>query len=88
MYSAEAGSAWTLIYPQYGVVIPSGISVKGASALALPQDAPLFLNYINTWLELSEKSGALSRLYDYWILGEEQQAQEPRWSVLRNVLGW
>jgi len=88
MYSAEAGSAWTLIYPHFGVAIPSGISVKASSALALPPGAPLFLNYINTWLELSEKNGALSRLYDYWILGEEHRPREPRWSIMRNVLGW
>ena len=88
MFSAEAGSAWTLIYPHFGVVIPSGLSIKGATAFALPSDAPLFLNYINTWLVLSKKTGLLPQLYDYWVLGEEQQAQEPRWSIMQNVLDW
>ncbi len=27
-------------------------------------------------------------LYDYWILGKEVEAKEPRWSVIRNVLHW
>ncbi len=87
MTSAEVGSAWTLIYPSFGVAIPSGLLIKGMSAFALSPDTPLFMNYINTWLELSKKDGFLPRLYDYWILGEEQQAQEPRWSIMRNVLG-
>lgn len=88
MYSAEAGSAWTLIYPHYGVVIPKGISVKAPVAFALSPGTPSFLAYINTWLELSEKNGLLSRLYDYWILGKEYRPQQPRWSIIRDVLGW
>jgi hypothetical protein len=43
--------------------------------------------YINTWLTLSEKNTFISQLLDYWILGEEYLPGEPRWSIMRNVLG-
>jgi len=85
--SAESGSAWTLLYPEYGVAIPKGLSVKAPAAIALPEGDPDFATYINTWLLLSEKNGFMSKLYDYWILGEEYHPSEPRWSIMRNVLG-
>jgi hypothetical protein len=27
-------------------------------------------------------------LYDFWILGRGAASTEPRWSVIRDVLGW
>jgi Na+/H+-dicarboxylate symporter len=85
--SAESGSAWTLLYPHYGVAIPGGLSVKAPAAIALPAGDPDYASYINTWLLLTEKNGFISQLYDYWILGEEYHPGEPRWSIMRNVLG-
>jgi ABC-type amino acid transport substrate-binding protein len=85
--SVEAGSAWTLLYPKFGVAVPNGVSVKVPAAVALPLDAPELVAYINTWLTLSEKNTFISQLFDYWILGEEYLPGEPRWSIMRNVLG-
>ncbi len=85
--SAEAGSAWTLLYPEYGVAIPNGLSVKAPAAIALPDGDSDYVSYINTWLLLTEKNGFIDQLYNYWILGEEYQPGEPRWSIMRNVLG-
>jgi ABC-type amino acid transport substrate-binding protein len=85
--SAEAGSAWTLLYPEFGVTVPDGVSVKAPAAIALPTGDPKFVAYINTWLLLVEKNGFMKQLFDYWILGEEYHPGEPRWSIMRNVLG-
>ena len=85
--SAESGSAWTLLYPKYGIAIPNGLSVKAPAAIALPDGDPDYVSYINTWLLLTEKNGFIDQLYNYWILGEEYQPGEPRWSIMRNVLG-
>jgi len=85
--SAESGSAWTLLYPEYGVAIPGGLSVKAPAAIALPESDPNYVSYINTWLLLTEKNGFMSQLYNYWILGEEYHPVEPRWSIMRTVLG-
>ena len=84
--SAESGSAWTLLYPEYGIVIPSGLSVKAPAAIALPEGDQDYVSYINTWLLLTEKNGFISQLYNYWILGEEHHPGEPRWSIMKNVL--
>ena len=39
-------------------------------------------------IELKRRNNTLKRLSDYWILGKEDGKPEPRWSVIRNVLGW
>ena len=44
--------------------------------------------YFDTWLELAEKNGVIASLYDHWILGRDDAGRLPRWSIMRNVLGW
>ena len=86
--SAQAGSAWTLIYPNFSVVVPSGMRIKGSTAFALPRDVPDMTRYLDTWLELAEKNGVTEQLFNHWILGRGEQRLPPRWSVMSNMLGW
>jgi len=88
LFSAEAGSAWTLVYPEYSVVVPKPRTITAPIALGLPRDAPLLYDFVETWLLLQREAGILERLQDYWILGEGAEPSEPRWSVIRNLLGW
>ena len=85
---AEGGAAWTLIYPDFTVIVPKGIRVKGSSALALPRNRDDFSRYVDAWLEVSEKSAFIEQLKRYWILGQGDARKPPRWSIMRNVLGW
>ncbi len=41
-----------------------------------------------TRLLIEKQSGGIDELYDYWIQGKIQGVQPPRWSVIRDVLGW
>ncbi len=86
--SAEAGSAWTLIFPQFGVVVPKPHVVKGPIAIGLPKNAPQLYDYVNTWVELKRANGTTRILYDHWILGRGAESTKPRWSIIRDVLGW
>ncbi len=88
LFSAEAGSAWTLVYPQYSVVVPKPHTLSAPIGLGLPRDAPLLNDFVETWLTLQREAGVLDHLQRYWILGEGAKRTEPRWSVIRNVLGW
>ena len=87
VFSAESGSAWSLRYPAYTVAIPK------PDVLAVPLAYPMargdqdLVNFINTWIELKKKDGTIAALYDHWILGKHATPKQPRWSVLRNVLG-
>ena len=51
-------------------------------------ERPAFRLYVNDWLQLAESTGQLDEAYQRWILGRETTAREPRWSVIRDVLGW
>ena len=88
LYSAEAGSAWTLVYPQFSVVVPKPQPLSAPIAVAMPLDAPKLYAYINTWLELQREAGVIDELYRYWILGEGARHKTARWSVVRDVMGW
>jgi Na+/H+-dicarboxylate symporter/ABC-type amino acid transport substrate-binding protein len=87
--TAEGGSAWTLLYPGFQVVIPW--EVAAALPLVYPfagrDDAP-FDEFLDHWVLLIQHDGSSERAYNYWILGEGAEKSQPRWSVVRNVLGW
>lgn len=85
--SAESGSAWTLLHPQFAVANP----LEGRNRVPLyylTSNDVAFDQFLENWLRLKRADGTYKLLYDYWILGEEKRPQQPRWSVLRNVLGW
>ena len=87
LISAQAGSAWTLFFPHYGVTaINRRFSYPTAYAIA--QDNPRLLRFVDNWLELQQVSGEQQRIYDYWILGRGAVQKTARWSVIRDVLGW
>jgi ABC-type amino acid transport substrate-binding protein len=88
LFSAEAGSAWTLVYPEFSVVVPRPSRVAAPIGFALPRDARELITFVDTWISLKKKDGSFERLYDNWILGQGAEPRTPRWSVIRNVLGW
>ncbi|HSC28788.1 MAG TPA: transporter substrate-binding domain-containing protein, partial [Vicinamibacterales bacterium] len=85
---AERGSAWTLIYPQYSVVVPGPGTIRVPLAYPLARRDEEFASFINTWIELKRKDGTIDALYQYWILGRNAEPPKPRWSIMRNVLYW
>jgi Na+/H+-dicarboxylate symporter len=86
--TAEAGSAWSLLYPNYTVAIPypKVIAVPLAYPVALGDHD--LVKYLNAWVELKQKDGTFKQVYDYWILGQNAVRKPPRWSVVRDVLHW
>ena len=86
--TAERGSAWTLQYPQFSVVVPEPGIVKVPLAYPIARHDEAFASFINTWIELKRKDGTIDALYDYWVLGREAGPRQPRWSIIRNVLHW
>ena len=88
LISAEAGSTWTLLYPQYQVVVPK--PAIGTQSLGYPITGgdQALLNYINSWIDLDITKKYRDELYRHWILGKGAQEKTPRWSVIRDVLHW
>ena len=85
---AERGSAWTLLYPQFSVVVPEPGIIKVPLAYPIAEHDAAFAGFMNTWIDLKRKDGTIQRLYDYWVLGRDAAPRQPRWSVIRNVLHW
>jgi hypothetical protein len=87
VFSAESGSAWSLLYPAYTVVIPQPDILAVPLAYAMARGDQELVSFVNTWIELKKKDKTIAALYDHWILGKNAVLKQPRWSVLRNVLG-
>ena len=88
VFAAERGSAWTLMYPKFSVVVPEPGVVKVPLAYPIGQRDQAFATFVNTWIELKRKDGTIDGLYKYWILGQDAAPKQPRWSIIRNVLHW
>jgi len=89
IHSAEIGSAWTLLYPEYSVVTPWKPAPRVPVTYALPRGSDEFLEFLDRWLTRRELSGRFDQLYDYWILGVgADEPEKRRWCVIRDVLGW
>lgn len=86
--SAERGSAFTLIHPEFSVAIPQPDVLAAPVSIAMQSDAEKFETFINAWLQLKREDQTIDQLYRYWILGGGAEPRQPRWSVIRNVLGW
>ena len=84
--SAEAGSAWTILYPAYSVVVPEP-HLKANAAFAMPLAALDFEDFINDWLQMEQTSGIIDKLYNKWILGMTVEQKKGRWSIGRDLFG-
>ena len=86
--SAENGAAWTLLYPQFGLVVPRP-AVFVPIGYSVAKGNQELLKAFNAWLQIQKASGTIDAMYRYWMLGEVSAADKtPRWSVIRDVLGW
>ena len=86
--TAEGGSAWTLLYPNFHAVVIKPETHKIPIAYPIAGGDRELADIINKWIYLQKGSPSFKRKYDYWILGEGAEEKTPRWSVMRNVLGW
>ena len=88
VYSAEAGSVWTIVYPNFSVAVPQPGVIRFPIAYPVRLGDARMVEFLNHWLELKRENGTLQRLTQYWIHGYEPKGHTRRWSVIRNVLGW
>lgn len=88
VFSTEAASAWAMLYPNYSAIIPKGVSLRAPVGFVLPKGQLGYVHFINTWLKLKKENGFEQQVYNHWILGENPQAIQPRWSIMSDVLGW
>jgi ABC-type amino acid transport substrate-binding protein len=83
--AAERGSAWTLLHPEFTVVVPQPGLVRIPLGYPLVRD-DAWRNFIDRWLELKRKDGTFDELYSYWILGQDAAEKRRRWSILDDLI--
>jgi Na+/H+-dicarboxylate symporter len=88
LVSAEAGSAWTLMHPEYQVVVPRPRLAVQPIGFAVAGGDQALINYLNSWIDVTKKHKLIEELNDHWILGRGAEEKKPRWSVIRDVLNW
>jgi Na+/H+-dicarboxylate symporter len=88
--SMECGSVWNMFYPGFEVMPIKGGALKKHVVIAMSSESTEMLRQINEWLRLKQSQGIFDLLYDYWVRGlpRELAQQNPRWCIMRDVLGW
>jgi len=85
---AEEGAALTILYPSFNLVVPKP-TVFFPVSYAVARGNNDLLTPFNAWLLEKKSEGAVDTLYRHWMLGEAAKVKKlPRWSVIRDVLGW
>jgi hypothetical protein len=88
LISAEAGSAWSLLYPHFQAVIPKPVRMKIPLAFPVAMNDSELADFVSQWINLMKGDPQLQQKYDYWIMGVGAEEKKPRWSILRDVIGW
>jgi ABC-type amino acid transport substrate-binding protein len=88
LVDVEIGTAWTLLHPQYTVVIPQSAQLKMPSGFAVAKGQDDFSTLLGRWILAKNSTGEIQAAYDYWILGGGAEKKQSRWSIGKDVLGW
>jgi Na+/H+-dicarboxylate symporter len=88
LFGAESGAAWTMVYPQFAVAVPMPRVSQAGVGLPIAAGAEEWDEFLSNWLDSAVLRGDLEHLFDHWILGGGVEPTEPRWSLIRDVLGW
>jgi ABC-type amino acid transport substrate-binding protein len=85
---AEEGAALTILYPGFDLVVPRPAAFFPV-AYAVGRGNTDLLEAFNAWLLAKQSEGTVDKLYRHWMLGGAAEVEKaPRWSIIRNVLGW
>ncbi len=76
IYSAESGAVWTLIYPEYSVVVPQGLKTRQPIGMVLPPHDEEYADFIDLWLKVEKTQGVLDTLMEYWVFGKKEETSE------------
>jgi Na+/H+-dicarboxylate symporter/ABC-type amino acid transport substrate-binding protein len=86
--AAEVGAAWSLVYPQFSVVVPQPDPIALPLAYPMPRGEDELADFVDAFVALKMKDGTTRALSEHWFEGKHRRGKAKRWSVVRNVLGW
>lgn len=71
LFGAPAASAWTLLHPEYTVVVPKPVLPPLAMAFPINHNDQAFELFMRNWIEMKQKSRAIDQIFDYWISNQK-----------------
>lgn len=85
---SERAAAWTILYPEYTLVVPKPVLFVPMGYAVAPGNGELRRS-LDAWIAFEQAQGIIDEYYRYWMLGQPPQGERShRWSVLRDVLHW
>jgi Na+/H+-dicarboxylate symporter/ABC-type amino acid transport substrate-binding protein len=86
--TAERGSAYTILHPDFTAVVPRPHPYKVPLAYVIAGRDQELASIVDTWIDMKRKDGTIDELFEHWILGRQPAAAGGRWSIARDVLHW
>jgi Na+/H+-dicarboxylate symporter/ABC-type amino acid transport substrate-binding protein len=85
---AERGAIYSIRHPRLSVVVPDPPIMTIPLAYVIGESDERLRLFLNTWIDALQRNGTIDELRDYWVYGKDAEERQPRWSIIRNVLGW
>ena len=85
---AEHATGWSLLHPEYTVVVPQPNPVHVPSAFGVATDAVELARLVDEWTLTATGAGVVDQAFEFWVMGRGAEPTEPRWSIIRDVLHW
>ena len=67
LFGAAAASAWTLLHPEYTVIVPKPVLAPLSMAFPINHNDQAFELFMRNWIEMKQKSKVIDKLFNYWI---------------------
>jgi Na+/H+-dicarboxylate symporter/ABC-type amino acid transport substrate-binding protein len=88
VWTLEQAKAWAEAHDGYSVAVPKNAGAPLSIAFLMPPNSIVFRRFVDDWLALQGSNGFQSAINAHWLEGKPRRSNRPRWSILRNVLGW
>ncbi|MBA6365580.1 transporter substrate-binding domain-containing protein, partial [Colwellia sp. BRX8-8] len=67
LFGAAAASAWTLLYPEYTVIVPKPVLAPISMAFPINHNDQAFELFMRNWINMKQQSNVIDKLFNYWI---------------------
>lgn len=88
IWTLEQAKAWAAPRADYTAVVPRSLGGQFLIAYLMPKQADQLREFLDYWFRLQRVSGFRQRMVDQWIEGKPETKPQPRWSIMRDILGW
>ncbi len=84
LFGAATASAWTLINPEYTVIVPKPARPQISMAFAINIQDNTFEIFMRNWIVMMQKNQTIDKLFTYWIAGKSHSSLSKFSQVVTN----